>query len=103
MKTPEERRRYLDQKLREIPPGILEKAIAVFQTLPEEFKTECRVRHAIEPDTWMNSWHFSVGTQLRNMLRDQGLRDDLLPDKNWHDYYIPVLEVSLGLREEQPP
>ena len=103
MKTPEERKQYFDQKLREIPPDVLEKAIAIFQTLPDEFKTECRVRHAIEPDSWMASWHLSVGMRLRNILRERGLADDLLPDKNWDDYYIQVLELSLGLRSEQPP
>ncbi|MBD3882111.1 hypothetical protein IFO70_10110 [Phormidium tenue FACHB-886] len=99
MKTPEERKQYFEEKLREIPPDVLEKAIAVFQTLPQEFKAECKARHAIEPDDWITCWHLGAGMQLRNMLRDHGLRDDLLPDKNWDDYYIQVLEISLGLRD----
>ncbi|MDX2215509.1 MAG: hypothetical protein SFY66_19755 [Oculatellaceae cyanobacterium bins.114] len=98
MKTPEERKQYFEDKFREIPPQVLEQAIAVFESLPAEFKTECRVRHAIEPDNWISCWHLSVGMQLRNLLRQKGLTDDLLPDKNWDDYYVQVLEVSLGLR-----
>ncbi|MEP0872458.1 hypothetical protein NDA01_21820 [Trichocoleus desertorum AS-A10] len=103
MKTPEERKQYFEQKLREMPPDVLEKAIAVFQTLPDEFKAECKARHAIEPDSWMACWHHDAGRHLRNMLRVHGLGDALLPDKNWDDYYIQVLEISLGLRNVQPP
>jgi hypothetical protein len=36
---------------------------------------------------------------VRNALRKYGLKDDLLPEGNWDDYYVPVVEVAVGVRE----
>lgn len=41
--------------------------------------------------------HFSFGMSVRNGLRREGLTDDLLPERNWDDYYVGCIELALGL------
>ena len=41
------------------------------------------------------SFHHGMGMGIRNYLRQNKLTDDLLPEQNWDDYYMPVLERAL--------
>lgn len=105
MKTDEELLVYFEEKYNEIPPDVLEKAIKILQDhLLEKDRQVIRdlyKKHG--PHMWMREvndgfGHFSFGMAIRNCLRQEGLTDELLPDKNWDDYYISVIEKSLGLR-----
>jgi len=68
--------------------GLIEKAIAA---RPDQWSYE------LGRDVEFYSFHMSTGMSIRNYLRQQGLTDDLLPEQNWDDYYMPVLERALAV------
>lgn len=93
---------YFNNKFSEIPPSVLKRATDVISLFPKEVKAD--ITAAFEefgPMEWVHKaptlGHFFWGMGVRNMLRDAGLSDDLLPDGNWDDYYIQVIEYTLGL------
>ena len=94
---------YFDKKYDEIPKDVLKKATKILnEYLSQEDKAfiiDKFNRHGkVE---WMMSiprGHFEVGMAIRNLLRDKGLSDECLPDKNWDDYYIQVIEKALNLQ-----
>lgn len=50
---------------------------------------------------WIHSedfGHFQWGMGCRNALRTAGFKDDQLPQHNWDDYYVQVVEAAVGLR-----
>jgi hypothetical protein len=47
---------------------------------------------------WAFPYHFTVGMAIRNDLRENGITDDLFPDGNLDDYYVPMLEWWAGYR-----
>ncbi len=93
---------YLEQKLYEIPPDMLEGSVDLLRNaLPESLKEFLRkAYHSRKPNEWWFSpYHFSLGMSMRNALRDAGFLDRKLPDKNWDDYYVKVLEIAIGVKE----
>lgn len=90
---------YFEEKLQEIPRNVLEHAI---ETMKKEMNTKAllsiRFWYALRGVDWMVPFHLSTGMYLRNCLRQAGLKDDMLPDGNWDDYYTQVIEVALNLR-----
>ena len=92
-------KKFNDEKLAEIPLNVLDKAVNHFkQILSQGEKDEMLEDYQEAGVEWFTPNHFGYGMYLRNELRKIGLTDDLLPDQNWDDYYIPVLEVALGIR-----
>ncbi|MBZ4649269.1 hypothetical protein [Thermosipho sp. (in: thermotogales)] len=94
---------YFEKKLKEIPKNVLEKAVKFLKdNIPNDAKEYYiemynKNKHLID---WFLLEHFRSGMTIRNMLRkDANLSDYLLPDKNWDDYYIQVLEIALGIRK----
>ena len=49
--------------------------------------------------SWIGEGHFGWGMHIRNQLRSAGFTDDKLPEQNWDDYYIPVVEIAVGVRQ----
>jgi len=91
---------YKDEKLKEMDPLLLDNAVKFLsRELPEDAKQEIREMHEKDPLHWSGPYHFSWGMGVRNALRKYGLKDDLLPEGNWDDYYVPVVEVAVGVRE----
>lgn len=43
---------------------------------------------------WMSKFqeHFGWGMVVRNLLRQHGLKDDVLATRNWDDYYVLLVE-----------
>ena len=104
-------REFKANKYNEMPESIRTQAILALLPVVKEWNTSPDfglIEKAIErrPDQWMfelgkdveyYSFHMSTGMGIRNYLRHQGLTDDLLPDQNWDDYYMPVLERALSI------
>jgi hypothetical protein len=95
-----EEMRYYCKKFSEIPLIWFPKAREVFdQNLSEEWRYEAK--QAVKEmglNNWFNGSHFYAGMWIRNKLRDAGMLDQYLPDGNWDDYYVPLLEWWLGFR-----
>jgi hypothetical protein len=52
-----------------------------------------------DPETWWAEQHFYWGTNMRNLLRKNVCLDDELPTGNWDDYYVQMIELTVGVRE----
>lgn len=98
----DEDKQYFDEKFNEIPQEVLEKASAfLIGYIPagEQILIIEEIKEKGLMD-WAIPHHSFWGMSIRNNLREAGLTDDLLPDKNWDDYYIQVIEYALGLRKK---
>jgi hypothetical protein len=92
---------YYDKKFAEIPQEVLDKALTIINSeLDDQTKQWAKDLFILKgPIEWAISLHHGWGTAIRNMLRTTGgLSDNLLPDKNWDDYYIQVIEAAIGVR-----
>lgn len=92
---------YYDDKFAEIPPDVLQKAMAVFDKHLSGFREDFCSTYSVEgPIDWFikRYGHFSLGMRIRNLLRDSGVKDELFPDKNLDDVYIQMLEFWLSKR-----
>lgn len=43
--------------------------------------------------------HFSFGMYIRNLLRKNGVKDEMFPSHNLDDYYVQLVEWAVGIRE----
>lgn len=93
---------YYEQKLYEIPPDVLEGSVeALKKHIPENLKKSLveSYKKCKPGEWWFAEYHFGLGMSIRNALRQLGFSDRRLPDKNWDDYYVKVVEIAIGLRE----
>jgi hypothetical protein len=91
---------YQDRKLAEIPIEVLRKAIDVLDAEFARSSWEAQIKNLHDnygPD-WVAQVHHTWGQEIRNLLRDAGLKDILLPSGNWDDYYGPIVEIVAGIR-----
>lgn len=91
---------YHDIKLNELSEEIVSKSVESLSTyiLPED-KLKIVEEYTKDQETWWALYHHGWGTAIRNHLRDTVCLDDRLPDKNWDDYYIPLVEIVCGIRQ----
>lgn len=105
-----------DERLAELPAYIRKRAVDYLRTaLPEDVKQLVRDIHAKHGEHWIHFMsvlnlpdgrriprgHFGWGMAVRNALRTEaGIGDAALPDGNWDDYYIPLVEIACGIRPE---
>jgi hypothetical protein len=96
----EELQALMDRKLAEIPADVLKKAIDVLDAEFARASWEAQIRNLRDNygPAWVSMIHHDFGTYIRNVLREAGLKDDLLPGGNWDDYYGPVVEIVAGIR-----
>jgi hypothetical protein len=96
-------KQYYDEKLAEIPKEFLDKVV---NFVKEDFGKDPEMIEEIKaayeeqgPIQWAIPAHHDWGMHIRNTFRNQGFTEDNLPDGNWDDYYIQVIELALGLRK----
>lgn len=82
-----------------LPVDFRRQAVEILKSeMSETFFFELRGAAKEDPEWWAkHGWHFGQGMQIRNILRDNGLTDDYLPDQNWDDYYVQALEEAAGI------
>jgi hypothetical protein len=96
------------------PAGLAEVKAAVEQHGHHDWVSHPPFTPEFDPDdeySFPVSWHHSVGMGIRNLLRQAGLTDDMLPKhamdayygegmgvQNWDDYYIQAVEAAAGAR-----
>lgn len=94
---------YFDRCFAELSPEVVQKGSAILlQHLPEDAKEEVAKRYAqFGKHAWIyeDMAHFGFGMGVRNLLREQGLTDDMLPNGNWDDYYVSLIEHALKLSQ----
>ena len=90
---------YFEQKFNEIPKEVLVKSVShlksIFSDDDKEYIREQIDTHGLHE--WIHKiqdgfGHMGWGMAIRNELRSIGLTDDMLPDGNWDDYYVSVVE-----------
>ena len=99
-----ERREYLEEKIKELPLGILTNAIrkvaqAIQANNPELFDDLATEKNRFGYE-WIRRTYFSFGVRVRNMLREIVCDDSELPDnteKEWAFYYAQIVEMALDL------
>lgn len=93
--------KYYDVKLNEIPKDVLDKAVSFLRSYLTDKDTQDINKEISEKGLmeWAMPYHFGWGMAIRNLLRTEAdLKDDLLPDGNWDDYYIQCVEIAVGKR-----
>jgi hypothetical protein len=94
-----------EEYLLELPEEIKIKSIKFLQEkLLPEWKDEIIAAYYQNPNEWIYSFyggHLRWGMGCRNALRDNICLDDKLPSGNWDDYYIQLVEIAAGVREEK--
>lgn len=88
------------ERLGELPRKIRDKAVRiVLEVLEDNDIAEIEEAANKNKLSWSSPYHFHWGMWMRNQLRKGGILDDALPSKNWDDYYIPIVELALGIRK----
>lgn len=89
-------RQIHEEKWAELSDDVKRDAIACLRShFTEELKQDIRNLIKNDPNEWISSYHHGWGTGVRNLLRENGLTDDLTPDGNWDDYYVMVVEEAV--------
>ena len=99
--TDKEKRKYLEEKIKELPVEIITNAIEkITQVIqannPELFNDLANEKNDFGYE-WIDRTYFGFGVRVRNMLRDLVCNEDKLPEGNWAFYYAQLVEMSLGL------
>ena len=94
-------KKYFDEKFDEIPTEIKEDAIEYLKKRlsVEDVESLRALRSESGESSWSSAFHFGWGMGIRNELRNNVCSDDKLPDKNWDDYYVQLIDVVIGVRE----
>ncbi len=101
-----ESREYHDTKYNELTRDLVRKAVDIFNAeLSIDDIIMMRDAYAVHGSEWIYSaafeeygGHHGYGRIIRNMLRHGGFKDEMVPDNNLDDYYVPLLEAFVGLR-----
>jgi hypothetical protein len=92
---------YFNKKFSEIPKELFPKIKEIFDRDITAKSNLYNIKTLIEKqglNEWAYPYHFTVGMAIRNDLRNNGITDDLFPDQNLDDYYVPMLEWWAGYR-----
>lgn len=93
--------KFHDDKLKELSQEITEKSVIYLKSILTEDSVKTIVQEwSHNPETWWAMAHHGWGTSVRNSLRDNVCLDDKLPSGNWDDYYIPLVEIAVGVRKK---
>lgn len=92
--------KYKDEKLAELSEPLVTRAVdCLVHIISNQDKYDLLKLYEEDPnEKWFVGQHFGYGMYIRNQLRSAGITDDLLPDRNWDDYYIQILEIAIGIR-----
>jgi len=99
--TDDEYVEYHNAKFAEIPTALLAKAVVVFDKYLSHLKDDMgRSYDRLGATNWFeySFGHHAFGTYVRNLLRENGVTDDMVPTGNLDDYYVQMLEKFLGVR-----
>lgn len=89
----------LERKLLETPTDIIAKSLAFLRGAIEPELQEYMLEVFKEGGPmWFMPQHMGLGLKIRNRLRECVAPDEALPDKNWDDYYIQMIEMVIGVR-----
>jgi len=92
---------FYTDRLNELDKKLVDKAIkAVNKFIPKKDKK--MIIEAVRKNkyNWSSPYHFQWGMWCRNQFREHVCSDNKLPTGNWDDYYVPLVELALGIRKE---
>jgi len=93
--------KYYNKKFHEIPVELFPK---IKEILDKEFAIEGFRDLCMKMirENGLNNWfvgnHFTTGMKIRNVLRENGILDNMFPDENLDDYYVCMIEWWLDCR-----
>lgn len=81
-----------------LPEAIREKALKILKEhIPADQQEKLKEMIIANPNGWFTKIHFWGGMAIRNLLRKEGLTDDLLPVynsmQNWDGHYVSLVEI----------
>lgn len=87
------------ERLKELSEEVRDRAVEIVVRVLE-ISDVSRIKKEASKNklNWSSRYHFSWGMWMRNQLRNRGIPDSALPSGNWDDYYVPVVELALGIR-----
>jgi len=89
-------------RLNELDKKIVDKGIkAINKFISKKDKEKIIETSSKDKCKWWGLYHFSWGMWTRNKLRKYVCSDTKLPTGNWDDYYVPLVELALGIRKRE--
>ena len=81
----------------ELDLGLRTRIIAIMDENIAEVKPEILADWKDNPLGWWIPHHFDWGMSIRNLFRQNGLPDSVLPGEqpNWDDYWVTAIEKSV--------
>lgn len=77
---------------------LLEQAVKILDSsLPKDFKEYANkiLSSGLYDDDWMD-FTIKYGSDIRNILRANGMLDDMLPGGNWDYHYLDCLKEAVS-------
>lgn len=91
---------YRDNALK-LRPELRKKAVEfLYLGIDSESQTEIH-RLALDDPEWWAPQHFGWGMAIRNALRKGGFGEKELAVDNLDDYYVGLVEMALGITEQE--
>jgi hypothetical protein len=92
---------YLDRYIAALPEHLLRAYLNFLEAwLSDELRTYIMDAHAAYGEDWplKNRFYYQAGMEVRSALIQAGYHEAELPEGTWDDYYVPLLEIVVGLR-----
>jgi uncharacterized LabA/DUF88 family protein len=90
----------MNKYLMNCPVWIIIKSVKFFDSIFDKIdRYGIKRDYENDPETWWAEQHFYWGMDMRNLLRKNVCLDNELPTGNWDDYYVQMIELTVGVRE----
>lgn len=92
--------KYFNDKLAEVPDEVIDAVIEFLEEeLPRQSRWDLCAQWNKDKHKFGEVGHQTWGKIILRRMRDEGLTDDLVPDANWDDYYLQIIEIFIGVRD----
>lgn len=93
---------FHDEMLAQLSPEIRDRAVEIFQQrfceCLEDYYYIQELMILYGREWWLrDGFHFGGGMAARNLLRANGVTDDMVPGGNLDNVYVRLLELAVGI------
>lgn len=91
--------KHHDEALKSLPRDLVLRVVKHIRSrMTLELADQIRFDHEENQATWWAPIHHTWGMSVRNSIRNNVAIDKVTPSNNWDDYYVPLIELAVGIR-----